>query len=182
MKSSLVSIATPVRLRQRFGSLLLLVAVLTLVGLIGAQLGQRHNPNPKPVAYLGPDGVPEVVLQPNQVDQYVTTGRINGQAVDFLVDTGSADVAMPYMLAQRLGLRLKRGGYSKTGNGNVATWHATLDQVEVGGLVVTDVKATVLPNMQGEEALLGMSYLKHMEVVLRGGTLSLRPLLAAADS
>ncbi|GAB0148209.1 MULTISPECIES: TIGR02281 family clan AA aspartic protease [unclassified Marichromatium] len=176
MKPSLRPVTLPPSLRRRFGSLLLLAAALTLVGLVGTQLGQRHNPNPRPVAYLGSDGVPAVVLEPNQVDQYVATGQINGHPVDFLVDTGSADVAMPYLLAQRLGLRLRSGGYSKTGNGNVATWHATLERVDVGGLAVTNVKATVLPNMQGEEALLGMSYLKHMEVVLRDGTLSLRPL------
>ncbi|WP_419467474.1 hypothetical protein [Allochromatium tepidum] len=47
--------------------------------------------------------------------------------------------------------------------------------VDVGGLVAHQVKATVLPNMAGEQVLLGMAYLKHIEVWLAGGQMRLRP-------
>ncbi|NEV63310.1 retropepsin-like aspartic protease family protein [Thiorhodococcus minor] len=154
--------------------------VLTVVGLgvawALAQTGTRGNPNPHPVAYLGPAGTPEVVLEENQVNQYVTTGRINGARVEMLVDTGSVDVAMPYRVAQALDLKLTPGGISKTGNGNVRSWSAWLDRVDVGGLVAERVKATVLPNMHGDQVLLGMSYLRLMEVVLSDGRLTLRPV------
>ncbi|NEX22834.1 TIGR02281 family clan AA aspartic protease [Thiorhodococcus mannitoliphagus] len=141
-----------------------------------AQTGTRGNPNPHPVAYLGASGIPEVVLEENQLNQYVTTGRINGDRIEFLVDTGSVDVAMPYRVAQALDLNLTPGAISKTGNGNVQSWSAWLESVDVGGLVAKRVKATVLPNMHGEQVLLGMSYLRHMEVILAAGKLTLRPL------
>ncbi|MCG6897541.1 MAG: retroviral-like aspartic protease family protein [Thiocapsa sp.] len=152
-----------------------LVASLVLILLVREQTARRQNPNPDPVAYLGAEGIPQVVLKENQVRQYVTNGRINGTLVEFLVDTGAVDVAMPFMVAQTLGLRLQPGGISKTGNGDVRTWVARLDSVDVGGLVAYDLNATVLPNMQGDQVLLGMAYLRRMELVLRGGEMTLRP-------
>ncbi len=163
------------RLRSRVRIPLLLVLTVLLILVIGEEMARRDNPNPNPVAYLGDGGQPQVVLKENQVNQYVTTGRINGTAVELLVDTGAVDVAMPYGVAQTLGLRLQPGGVSKTGNGDVRTWTARLDSVDVGGLAVTDLSATVLPNMQGDQVLLGMAYLRHMELVLRGGEMILRP-------
>ncbi|AHF02682.1 clan AA aspartic protease [Marichromatium purpuratum 984] len=163
-------------LRRHQAPLLLMFLMLTL--MVGVRLGSPQNPNPRPVAYLGSDGVPEVRLVPNALDQFIVTGSINGESTPFLVDTGAVDVAMSYAVAQRLGLELRSGGYSKTGNGNVASWTARLDSVDVGGLTVRDVKATVLPNLHGDEVLLGMAYLKHMELVLRGGVMTLRPFVA----
>ncbi|MTW19672.1 retropepsin-like aspartic protease family protein [Allochromatium palmeri] len=162
----------------RYGRLVVIALLGLAIVLVLSQVGRRGNPNPRPVAYLGSDGVPEVMLEQNQLDQYVVTGRINGERIEFLIDTGSADVALPYAVAQRLGLRLHPGAVSKTGNGNVRSWTAWLDSVDVGGLVAQQVKATVLPNMAGEQALLGMAYLKHMEVWLAGGQMRLRPYVS----
>lgn len=168
-----------VRLRPRFTPTLRMsafFAICLLVILIAKdQAARRENPNPNPVAYLGADGLPQVTLRENQVNQYVAAGRINDTRVEFLIDTGAVDIAMPYQVAQTLGLSLSPGGISKTGNGNVRTWFARLDQVDVGGLVVADLNATVLPNMQGDQVLLGMAYLRHMEMILRGGEMILRP-------
>ncbi len=146
-----------------------------MIVLAADRSARRENPNPNPVAYLGVGNVTEVVLKENQVNQYVVTGRINGVAVDFLIDTGAVDVAMPYGVAQTLGLTLRPGGVSKTGNGDVRTWVARLASVDVGGLVAHELNATVLPNMQGDQVLLGMAYLREMELSLRGGEMTLRP-------
>lgn len=166
-------------LRTHAPKVLLLGAVLSLVAVVAVQLLDRANPNPRPVAYLGAGGIPQVMLQSNSVDQYVTAGSINGLPVRFLIDTGAADVAMSQRMAQQLNLTLKSGGLSKTGNGVIASWSARLDQVEVGGLAVHDVRATVLPNLGGQEVLLGMAYLKHFDVRLADGRLWLRPLTDA---
>ena len=63
---------------------------------------------------------------------------------------------------------------ARTANGTVRTWTTRLESVDVGGLAVSDVRASVLPNMPGEEVLLGMSYLKRFELIQRDGTLTLR--------
>ena len=163
--------------KRRLGLALAVLGLGIAVILALAQTGRRGNPNPHPTAHLDRRGVLEVVLAPNQLDQYVATGRINGTRVDMLVDTGCADVALPYQLAQELRLSLTPGHISKTGNGNVQSWSAWLDSVEVGGLEAKRVRATVLPNLAGRQALLGMAYLKRMEVVLAGGRMTLRQVV-----
>jgi aspartyl protease family protein len=162
---------------RRLGLALAVLGIGLAIVLALTQTGRRGNPNPRPTAQLGMRGVLEVVLEQNQLDQYVTTGRINGKRVDMLVDTGCADVALPFDLARQLGLSLTPGNISKTGNGNVQSWSAWLDSVDVGGLEAKKVKATVLPNLGGNQALLGMAYLKYMEVVLAGGRMTLRPYI-----
>ncbi len=64
-----------------------------------------------------------------------------------------------------------------TANGVVDTWSTRLDRVDLGGLLMRQVPASVLPNMPGGEVLLGMSYLRHLELIQRGDTLILRPHL-----
>ncbi|MBK1718723.1 retropepsin-like aspartic protease family protein [Thiocystis violacea] len=137
-------------------------------------LERQHNPNPNPIATQAAGNVQELVLRRNRAGHYVATGAINGEPVRFLVDTGATNVALPLSLARRLGLRLGPGGTSLTANGEVRTWSTRLERVDLGGLVAHGVRASVLPNMPGEDVLLGMSYLKHLELIQRGDTLTLR--------
>jgi aspartyl protease family protein len=147
------------------------LAVLFFDGVVDRQ----SNPNPDPVAQAGQGGGTEVVLRRNRAGHFVAGGRINGEAVVSLVHTGATDVALPLPLARRLGLHLRPGGVSQTANGTVETWTTRLDTVDLGGLVARNVRASVLPNMPGDEILLGMSYLKRVELLQRGDTLTLRP-------
>jgi len=162
----------------RIGRLMLLgawvVGLGLLFGFFEGVIDRQENPNPDPVATRGPDGTRQVVLRRNRSGHYVATGTIDGQPVRFLVDTGATQVALPIDLARRLDLTLRPGGNSMTANGVVRTWSTRLDRVEIGGLVERDVRASVLPNMPGDSVLLGMSYLKHLELVQRGDTLTLR--------
>jgi aspartyl protease family protein len=151
------------------------VGIVLLVTLFNGIIERQTNPNPDPVAMAGQAGVPQVVLRRNRAGHFVAGGRINGEPVVFLVDTGATDVALPIGLARRLGLPLRPGGLSQTANGTVQTWSTRLDSVDLGGLVARGVRASVLPNMPGDEILLGMSYLKHLEMIQRGDTLTLRP-------
>lgn len=146
-----------------------------LVMLFDGVILRQDNPNPNPLVTQGSSGVPEVRLERNRAGHYVAGGRINGSPVRFLIDTGATEVALPLALAERLSLPLRSGGLSRTANGTVRTWTTRLESVDLGGLVARNVRATVLPNMPGEEVLLGMSYLSHLEMIQRGGTLTLRP-------
>lgn len=151
------------------------VALALLVMLFNGALDRQQNPNPYPTATREGSGPPEVVLRRNRAGHYVASGLINGEPVVFLLDTGATDVALSLPLARRLGLPLGPGGISKTANGNVRVWSTRLDSVDLGGLVARDVRASVLPQMPGDEVLLGMSYLKQVELLQRGDTLTLRP-------
>jgi aspartyl protease family protein len=153
------------------------VGLALLVMFFTDVIDRQTNPNPDPVAVAGQAGGPQVVLQRNRAGHYVAGGRINGEPVVFMLDTGATDVALPLPLARRLGLPMRPGGMSQTANGMVQTWTTRLDSVDLGGLVARNVRASVLPNMPGDEVLLGMSYLKQLEMIQRGDTLTLRPHL-----
>ena len=151
------------------------VGLILLVQFFRGVTERQANPNPEPLAAADAAGIPAVVLRRNRAGHFVAGGRINGEPVLFLVDTGATDVALPLPLARRLGLGLRPGGRSTTANGTVDTWTTRLDSVDLGGLVARNVRASVLPNMADGEVLLGMSYLRHLELYQRGDTLTLRP-------
>ncbi len=157
------------------GAWVLLLALLTLV--FNGVLEDRHNPNGMPSGNLSATGVRELVLQRNAQGHYVAQGRINGYRVEFLLDTGATDVAVSEALAERLGLKKYGGAFSRTANGVVAVWQTRLDRVSLGGIELRNVQATVLPDLTpANQVLLGMSFLKHLELLQRDGTLTLRQL------
>jgi aspartyl protease family protein len=150
------------------------VGLAILVMLFQRIVEHQRNPNQDIEASLDGAGRPQVVLARNRAGHYVVTGGINGAPVVFLVDTGATDVALPLSLARRLDLPLGPARISRTANGDVRTWLTLLDEVDVGGLAARRVRASVLPNMPGDQALLGMSFLKRFELVQRDGTLTIR--------
>ncbi len=137
-------------------------------------LDRQYNPNQKVAGRVEQGGVKEVLLERNRMGHYVASGAINGEAVTFLLDTGATDVAVPAAVAERLGLRGGPVVRSKTAAGTVNSYLVTLDRVALGPIEMTDVRASILPTMEGEEILLGMTFLKRLELVQRGNTLLLR--------
>ena len=138
---------------------------------------ERFNPNQDPKSVVGPAGEREVILARNAQGHYVANGFINGRRVTFLVDTGATDVAIPESLADQLGLPRMRGGFGQTANGTVAVWGTQLDSVQLGSLRLRDVRASIMPSMGDDvPVLLGMSFLKQLELVQRDGELTLRQL------
>jgi len=148
-----------------------LLLILTL--FFDSYLERVNNPNANPETAIN-GLVKEVVLKRNRSGHYVANGQINGRSVTFLLDTGATDVAVSDELASTLGLR--PGAYitSQTANGVVTARKATLSEVSVGEIRLRNVRASILPGMQSDEVLLGMSFLKQLELVQRGGRMLLR--------
>jgi len=115
-----------------------------------------------------------VVLESGQGGHYFAEGAINGQAVNFLVDTGATDVALSERAARRMGLDFGPRVTVMTAAGPAPAWITRLDEVQVGALRVNDVRASITPGL-GEEALLGMSFLKHFSIRQEGGRLIIAP-------
>ena len=122
---------------------------------------------------FAPKGI-SVVLQRNRAGHYVTAGEINGQPVTFLLDTGATGVAIPAHLAEKLGIQGGRPVRVQTANGLATSYLTRLDSVSVGDIKLNDVEAGVVPGFTGNQILLGMSFLRHIEFTQRGRTLVLR--------
>lgn len=141
--------------------------------LFGNLLEQQRNPNQN-LAMISEGATRHVTLQRNRYGHYLATGSINGEEVEFLLDTGASDVSVPHSLARRL--RLERGQplrYS-TANGNITAYLTRIPQLRLGSIELHDIRASINPHMDGETILLGMSFLKHLEFTQRGDTLIIR--------
>ena len=111
-----------------------------------------------------------VVLQRYRNGHFGGDGEINGHPVSFLVDTGATDVAISDNLARSLGLEFGPQVTVTTAAGPVSGWMTRLDSVQLGALGLRNVRAMITPGL-GDEALLGMSFLKHFSIVQEGDTL-----------
>lgn len=151
-----------------------LVLFLLMAFMFDHILERQHNPNSNVSSYSGVGGSTELVLQRNRFGHYVTSGNINGQDVVFMLDTGASDVSVPEDLAARIGLQKGRPMVYQTANGRVTVYATRLDRVAIGDIVLRDVPATINPNFQSDDILLGMSFLKHLEFSQRGDQLTLR--------
>ncbi len=150
------------------------VIALGLLTTIFSSWEQRQaNPNATPQSQQYAN-FNEVTLQSNRQHHYVATGTINHQQVTFLLDTGASDVVVPLALAQQL--RLKRGprGQAQTANGTIFIYHTRLAHLQLGQIQLRNIKASINPAMNGQEVLLGMSALRHLEFKQHNEQLILR--------
>jgi aspartyl protease family protein len=116
------------------------------------------------------DGHSMVVLQQGASGHYVSKGKINGQPVTFLVDTGATDVAIPNRLARALDLEFGAATVVMTANGPVKAWMTRLDSVSIGAVSRSNVRATITSGPLNE-VLLGMSFLKYFNLSQQGDKL-----------
>lgn len=151
----------------------ILLVLLTL--FFSHKLEQQRNPNQAVFSRLGEAGVQEIILKRNRYGHYISSGEINSQPVEFMLDTGASDVAIPAKLADKLGLKRGRPVQYQTANGIVTAYRTILDSVSIGPMIVRNVPASINPGMRDMEILLGMSVLKQVEFTQRGDTLILRP-------
>jgi|TARA_Y100000310_G_scaffold38813_1_gene36331 aspartyl protease family protein len=134
---------------------------------------QQRNPNRSPQSLRATSYI-EVVLDRSRSGHYVVSGTINKKPVEFLLDTGATDVVIPIETAEYLGLSVGRRSQAMTANGLITIYATRISELTIGEIRLTDIRASVNPNMQPQGILLGMSALKQVEFVQRGNTLTLR--------
>jgi len=103
-------------------------------------------------------------------------GRVNGVAVEFLVDTGATRTALPQTLAQSAGLVREGTVQSSTAGGTVQGWTGRGDLQLQGGVQVQRLPITVLPALGSP--LLGMDVLGRLRFSQTDGVLRIQPQAA----
>ena len=148
------------------------LALLTL--FIGDWQEGQSNPNRSPVSSIGADGNNEVRLQRNRGGHYIANGKINGENVKFLLDTGATDVVIPENIAQRLKLEYGYPRQAHTANGTITTYSTVIKSLRLGAIELINVRGSINPHMDMGAILLGMSALKQLELIQRDQHLTLR--------
>lgn len=137
-------------------------------------LGRQRNPNQNVNSALGAGGVREVTLQRNRYGHYNVSGRINGHRVEFLLDTGATQIAVPASVAKKIGLKRMYETMIETANGTARAYGTRLQSAGIGDIQLHNLPATITTGMSGDVVLLGMGFLKHIEFTQRGDVLILR--------
>lgn len=129
----------------------------------------KHNPN----QFISSNPDTPLVLQQNAQGHYVASGEINNVAVTFLLDTGATHVIISEDPASKL--RLVAQGTTRviTANGVISVYPTYLKSIKIGTLEASGVKALINPFAVDSTVLLGMSFLKHLTLIQRDGTLTL---------
>jgi len=120
-------------------------------------------------------GKPTVTLAADARGHFFTMGSINGASTRFMVDTGASGISMSSAEAKRLGISYLGGErfYSSTANGVVPVYGVVLNNVKLGDIVLNQVEGTVHEGNGLTITLLGMSFLKRLEMKREGTTMTL---------
>jgi aspartyl protease family protein len=127
---------------------------------------------------IGATTTAEAVIRMSPGGAYAATAFINGVAVPAMIDTGASDVSLTTVHARQLGIDYSRGrrGVAQTANGPVEIFFVTLPSVQVGDIVVKNVRASVAMGAQAatlREVLIGNSFLRHVQMQRSGDTMIL---------
>ena len=88
-----------------------------------------------------------IAILPDDMGQYRVSGAINGQSVNYLIDTGASLIAISSAQAKGLGIPYTRAadvGSVVTAQGQAKAYFVTIDSVNVGGIESRNVKAAVI--------------------------------------
>jgi aspartyl protease family protein len=106
-----------------------------------------------------------VVVAPDGRGHFQVEGRVDNRFMEFMVDTGASAVALTARDAAAVGLHPADSEFTitvRTANGVVRAAPVKLNTVEIGGIMVRDVQAMVLPEHALSDNLLGLSFLSRL--------------------
>ena len=106
-----------------------------------------------------------IVMTAASNGHFLTSGTINGRAVQFMVDTGASVVGLGVSEAERVGLNYKSGQpvRMQTANGMSPAWLVKLASVRIGDVEIYDVDA-VVGTQSMPYVLLGNSFLSRFQM------------------
>ncbi|MEM7464103.1 MAG: TIGR02281 family clan AA aspartic protease [Pseudomonadota bacterium] len=137
----------------------------------------RSEPTPKARKQRNPLARRVAEVDADRRGHFIASARMNGRRMDVLVDTGATLVAINESTARRIGIRLKPADFKyrvRTANGITKAAAATIDEIQIGRIIVRDVRASVSKDSSLSTVLLGMSFLNKLKKFeINSGTLVL---------
>ena len=155
-------------------NILIVAGLMVGAGTYMAQTADRMTAAPalakttsgKASPAIAPTGTRSLSIPRDARGHFQAEGRIDGQRIDFMIDTGASMVALNEKSAARFGLRPSPSDYKasvNTANGIIKAAPARIAMIELGELTVRDVDAMVLPDEALSENLLGLSFLSKLK-------------------
>ena len=138
-----------------------------LVILAGAGIGLMWPgaQSPAPAREAATQGQ-ETLLTRRSDGHFYVDAEVNGELVNFVIDTGATDVVLPVGTARRLGIPFSISEFTVIGrgaSGPVRGKVIKLDRVSVDGKEVRNIDAAIAEGL--DQPLLGQAYLSRISSV-----------------
>lgn len=163
---------------RRVGRGMIIIAWIIIFGMLvwffAILEKNKRNPNQNVTTQELSNGGKQVVLESSSYGHYIATGKINNTEVTFLVDTGASYISVPESIAKKIGLKQGAPTRVSTANGTITVYATNLDQVSLGEIKLNNIRGNINPYMQGDEILLGMSFLRELSVTHQGDQLTIK--------
>ncbi|MXP46206.1 TIGR02281 family clan AA aspartic protease [Altererythrobacter luteolus] len=176
-----------VMIRQRVptGRLIRTASTLVLTGILVTIVLQLSRFDPRLEMALPDMGLPQQVVEGGETriplaadGHYWLKAEVNGEPVNFMIDTGATLTAVSSKVADRVGLEPRRGGIPitlNTANGTISAQIATMDELRFGNVAARGLDAVIAPNL-GDTSVIGMNLLSRLKGWrVEGGTMILTP-------
>jgi aspartyl protease family protein len=146
-----------------------LFVVVALGAGIGAMWPSARPPAPARAAVQ--DGNPrETLLERRSNGHFYVDAEVNGELVNFVVDTGATGVVLPVDTARRLNIPFSESEFeviASGASGPVRGKLITLDRISVDGKEVRHVEGAIAAGL--DQPLLGQTYLSRLSSVEMSG-------------
>ena len=143
--------------------------VFPRLGMEAAQSAASDRPTARAAGsastHIVVTGGRELVFRAGPGGHFMIDAHVNGDAVQFLFDSGASHINPSRADAERLGFDLERLDYTRaynSANGVVRGAPVTLREIRVGQATFHDVEATVI-DAEMRVSLLGMSFLNRLD-------------------
>jgi len=161
------------------------VSTVGLMGVLLLVVLQLSRLDPRFSMAVPEMGLPQQVVEGGETrvplapdGHYWIRAQVNGQEVNFLVDTGATLTAVSTDTAQLAGLEPRAGGLPirmQTANGSVAAEMTAIDSLRFGNVAAHGLDAIIAPGL-GSTNVIGMNLLSRLASVrIEEGVLILVP-------
>jgi aspartyl protease family protein len=146
---------------------------LFIVVALGAGIGilWPSSRDPAPARAAVQDGSPkETLLKRRENGHFYVDAQVNGELVNFVVDTGASGVVLPVETARRLGIPFSESEFQVIGSGASGPVRGALvelDRVSIEGKEVRHVEGAIAEGL--DQPLLGQTYLSRLSSVEMSG-------------
>lgn len=109
----------------------------------------------------------KLVIKPKEGGHYFVDSHINDQPLNFLIDTGATNVAIPQADATAAHLICEKQTSINTANGIASACETTITTLTFGPFTLKNVTATINPTLA--QPLLGMNVLQQFKISQESG-------------
>lgn len=107
----------------------------------------------------------KALVRPDPRGHFVAEFRLNGRAVEAMIDTGATVIAINRATARRIGVAVANADFKyevRTANGIAKAAVVSIDRVQIGNISLDGIEAMVLDDGALDGVLIGMSFLQRL--------------------